>query len=75
MMTVQEVAAMLRVSAKCVYGLCQKGLLESVKVGNRIRIAKDALDRYLEAQKNGVTQLQPSTPPRLTTPLKRLRLR
>lgn len=64
---------MLRVSCKCVYGLCQKGLLESVKIGNRIRIAKDAVDRYLEANKNGVARLPVNAPPRLT--LKRLKLR
>lgn len=72
-MTVKEVAEELRVSAKCVYGLCQKGLLESVKVGNRIRITEGAIEAYLQANKNGVSHLPVTTPHRLT--LKRLRLR
>ncbi len=73
MMTVSEVAAQLKVSAKFVYSICQKGLIESFKVGGRIRIAKEAVERYLEANKNGTSNLPVTTPRTLN--LKRLRLR
>jgi excisionase family DNA binding protein len=72
MMTVNEVAVELKVSAKFVYSICSKGLLESFKIGGRIRIARDAVDRYLDSNKNGATHLPVSTP---RTQLKRLRLR
>lgn len=73
MLTVKQAAAELNVSAKFVYSICKKGLLESFKVGNRIRIPTDGLQRYLEGQKNGVTHL-PVTTPR-TLKLSRLKLR
>lgn len=72
MMTVDEVAAELKVSAKFVYSICSKGLLESFKIGGRIRVQREAIEAYLESCKKGATHLPVSAP---RTTLKRLRLR
>lgn len=71
-MTIRQVATILNVSEKFVYSICKKGLLESFKVGNRIRVPKEGLQRYLHANKNGVSHLPVTTP---RTQLKRLRFR
>lgn len=74
MMTVNEAAAMLRVSAKFVYSLCSKGLLESFKIGGRIRISATAIDEYLAKCKRG-EQPTVTTPPQRRLTLSRLKLR
>lgn len=47
LLTVEEVAEMLRVSKMTVYRLAEKGELPSVRVGRSIRIVEDGLDMYL----------------------------
>lgn len=50
MLTVAEVAELLRVSNMTVYRLIRKGSLSSLKVGADYRISEAALARYLEEQ-------------------------
>ena len=47
LLTPKEVAAILRVHAKTVYGLVAAGKLASVRVGRVIRIPRTALDQLL----------------------------
>ena len=47
LLTVEEVAEVLRVSKMTVYRLAEKGELPSVRVGRSIRIVEDGLDMYL----------------------------
>ena len=47
LLTVEEVAEILRVSKMTVYRLAEKRELPSVKVGRSIRIVEDGLDMYL----------------------------
>ena len=47
LLTVDEVAEILRVSKMTVYRLAEKRELPSVKVGRSIRIVEDGLDMYL----------------------------
>lgn len=42
-LTVKEVADILKIPPRTVYGLIQRGELKAVKVGRRIRIPADAL--------------------------------
>lgn len=51
MMTVTQAAERLSVSNRFIYRLCQQGLLEHFKLGNRIRITDEAITTYLEAQR------------------------
>jgi excisionase family DNA binding protein len=48
--TVNEVAAMLRVSNMTVYRLVQAGQLPAVRIGRSYRIREEDVDRYLGAQ-------------------------
>jgi excisionase family DNA binding protein len=47
MFTVEEIAAILRVSPKVVRGLIHRGELKAVRVGKQYRISKTVLDAYL----------------------------
>lgn len=51
MMTVKQVAKQLQVSQGFVYRLCATGVLESVRIGSRVRIPEDSLARYIANQK------------------------
>ena len=50
LLTVEEVAEVLRVSKMTVYRLAEKGELPSVRVGRSIRIVEDGLDMYLRQE-------------------------
>lgn len=47
LLTVAEVAAIMRVSTMTVYRLIKAGELASFRVGRSYRIPEDAVDRYL----------------------------
>ena len=49
LLTVAEVADLLRVSTMTVYRLIRSGDLAAVRVGRAYRVAETALDDYLEA--------------------------
>ncbi len=49
LLTVAEVADLLRVSTMTVYRLIRSGDLAAVRVGRAYRVAEAALDDYLEA--------------------------
>jgi excisionase family DNA binding protein len=46
-LTVQEVAALMRVSSMTVYRLIKAGDLPAVRVGRSFRVADTDVDRYL----------------------------
>ena len=47
LLTVTEVAKMLKVNRNFVYNLIKNGELEAVKIGS-IKVKKEALNRYIE---------------------------
>jgi excisionase family DNA binding protein len=47
LLTVNQVAAKLGVSAATVYGLCERRELHHVRVANAIRLSPDALKAFL----------------------------
>ncbi len=49
MLTVAEVASVMRVSRMTVYRLIRRGQLRAVKVGRNYRVREDDLERYLES--------------------------
>lgn len=46
-LTVEEVADILRVKPRVVYNLVRDGAIRSVRAGRQIRIPSEALDEYL----------------------------
>lgn len=50
LLTVAEVAELLRVSTMTVYRLIRSGELPAVRVGRNYRVRRGALDTYLEEQ-------------------------
>jgi excisionase family DNA binding protein len=54
-LTIKEVAAVLRISAKRVYELCAAGELRTFKIGRSLRIPSEALKEY--------RQMHRQTPP------------
>lgn len=50
LLTVAEVAEMLRVSTMTVYRLIRTGEMPAVRVGRSYRVRHDDLERYLEEQ-------------------------
>ena len=74
MMTVRQVADELAVSPRFVYRLCANGAIECYKLGSNVRISKEALERYMEAQKKGVPQ-KTEVPRRRSPTLSVLKLR
>jgi excisionase family DNA binding protein len=50
LLTVAEVATMMRVSRMTVYRLIRRGQLNAIRVGRNYRVKEDDLQRYLEAQ-------------------------
>ncbi|MBN9374467.1 MAG: helix-turn-helix domain-containing protein [Cellulomonas sp.] len=48
-LTVEEVAAVMRVSKMTVYRLLHSGELPGVRVGRSFRVPQDALDAYLRS--------------------------
>jgi len=51
MLTVKEVAALLRVSKMSVHRFIAKGSLPAVRVGGQFRIEPADVDRYLEVNR------------------------
>jgi excisionase family DNA binding protein len=47
LMTVAEVAAIMRVSKMTVYRLVHSGEIEAIRVGRSFRVPKQAVDQYL----------------------------
>jgi excisionase family DNA binding protein len=50
LLTVAEVATVIRVSRMTVYRLIRRGQLNAIRVGRNYRVKEDDLERYLEAQ-------------------------
>lgn len=48
LMTVAEVASLMRVSRMTVYRLIRRGLLRAVRVGRNYRVREEDLSQYLE---------------------------
>ena len=61
-MTLDEVAAYLRLSRDTVYRMAQTGNLPASKVGVQWRFRKADVDQWLEANKNVVQETQGETP-------------
>jgi excisionase family DNA binding protein len=47
LMTVEEVAAKLRVSTKTIRRWCADGQIKALRVGRQWRVTQDALDKFL----------------------------
>ncbi len=58
-LTLPEVADLLKVAEKTVYGLAQKGDLPAFKVGGQWRFRRTAIDAWIEA-KTQVAGAQPA---------------
>ena len=50
LMTVVEVATVMRVSRMTVYRLIRRGHLKAIRVGRNYRVREDDLNEYLEEQ-------------------------
>lgn len=50
LLTVAEVAVVMRVSRMTVYRLIRRGQLKAIRVGRNYRVREDDLSGYLEAQ-------------------------
>jgi len=50
LLTVAEVANVIRVSRMTVYRLIRRGQLKAIRVGRNYRVREDDLNQYLEAQ-------------------------
>ncbi len=53
LMTVEEVAGYLRVTAKTVYRLLERGIIPAAKVGHQWRFDKDMIDEWLSRSSVG----------------------
>ena len=49
-LTISDVASLLKVAEKTVYGLAQKGDLPGFKVGGQWRFSRSAIDAWIEAK-------------------------
>ena len=45
--TVNELVVMLKVSRETIFNYLHSGELQATKIGNKIRVNKEALDRFL----------------------------
>jgi excisionase family DNA binding protein len=52
--TALETAQALRVSARTVWTLTQRGLLRAVRIGKLVRYTQDDVQAFIEASKQGV---------------------
>ena len=50
LLTVAEVATVMRVSRMTVYRLIRRGQLQAIRVGRNYRVREDDLEKYLESQ-------------------------
>ena len=51
MLTVKEVAELIRFKISSVYRLCEQGLIRHYKIGSRVRILRSDFDQWLQQQK------------------------
>ncbi len=49
-LTISDIASLLKVAEKTVYGLAQKGDLPGFKVGGQWRFSRTAIDSWIEAK-------------------------
>jgi len=49
LLTVKEVAALLRVGLTTAYALLKAGEIPSVKIGRQYRVRSDAVQKYIES--------------------------
>ena len=49
--TVEDVADLLKVNARTVYKMVERGEIRSVRAGRQIRITGEALDAYLRGER------------------------
>ena len=61
LLTVKEVANLLRVNPMTVYRAVESGVLPHVRFGRTIRVDRDALDAYVQLPKTAQTP-QPEKP-------------
>lgn len=60
LLTVEEVAAILRTHPDCVYRMIRAKRLPAVRLGRAVRVAREALDRWiLEGGTPGGAELAP----------------
>ena len=57
LMTLEEVAAFLRLSKDTIYRMTHAGKIPASKVGNQWRFRRDDVDAWLEKNKNVVSDL------------------
>ena len=50
--SVAEIAEILGVSKRSVYNLCSTGVINSVRIGTKLRISKKAFDEWLDGENN-----------------------
>lgn len=65
LLTVKEVAALLRVSAQTLYKMLEQGGIPAVKVGSQWRFEQDKVRAWLEAQRANPTSNENSSDPTL----------
>jgi excisionase family DNA binding protein len=59
-LTLPEVAQLLKIAEKTVYSMAQKGLLPAFKVGGQWRFKRVDLDQWIEEQKAAARDGEPS---------------
>lgn len=59
-LTLPEVAQLLKVAEKTVYSMAQKGQLPAFKVGGKWRFKRVDLDAWIEQQKAAAREGEPS---------------
>jgi len=52
LMTVKEVAAMLRLSAASIYTMAQKGQIPAIKLGGSWRFERKTMEQFLASRNN-----------------------
>jgi DNA binding domain, excisionase family len=52
-LTIEELAAYLKISKSTLYKLVREGRIPSQKIGRHWRFRKEAIDRWLEARRAG----------------------
>ena len=57
--TVEEVAELLKVNARTVYKMVERGEIRSVRAGRQIRITDEALNAYLRGERPEGSREQP----------------
>jgi excisionase family DNA binding protein len=66
LLTVKEVAALLRVSAQTLYKMLEQGGIPAVKVGSQWRFEQDKVRAWLEAQRANTNSSENTSDPTLS---------